>query len=435
MGHPPMPVDPATPHQPVFALVDGNSFYASCEKAFRPDIAHRPVVVLSNNDGCVVARSAEAKALDIPMGVPLFQIRQPIRQHGILVFSSNYELYADMSARMMAAIASLTPRIEVYSIDECFADLTGMAELHQLGTLIRRRVYKWTRITTCVGIGHSKVQAKLANHIAKKNPAWQGVCNLVDMEPDQRDTILAEIPVGSIWGIGRKLTSHLQGMGIKTALQLRDADQGTIRKKFGVVVERICRELAGHSCLELSEVNEPKQQIIRSRSFGQLVTDKDALQAAVTTHISSALEALREQHSVASMVSVFLDTNRFRQQDAQYHASQSAVLAFPSADTIEFNRVAMALLNQLYMRGYLYKKAGVMIAGIEPAAGRQVDLFAPQPAPEREKLMQTLDALNCRYGRGTVQLASATISEDWRMSRRNLSPCYTTRVKELVVVS
>lgn len=427
-----MPVDPTQPSRPIFALVDGNSFYASCEKAFRPDIAHRPVVVLSNNDGCVVARSAEAKALGVPMGVPLFQIKNDIRKHGILVFSSNYELYADMSARMMAAIASLTPRIEVYSIDECFADLTGIAELGTLGQLIRRRVYRWARIPTCVGIGHTKVQAKLANHVAKRNPAWQGVCNLVDMEPARLDALLAEISVSSIWGIGRKLTRHLQGMGIQTAQQLRDADQGTIRKKFGVVVERICRELAGHSCLELSEVTEPKQQIIRSRSFGQLVTDKDTLQAAITTHISSALEALREQGSVASMVSVFLDTNRFRKQDAQYHASQSAALAFPSADTIEFNRVAMALLNQLFRPGYLYKKAGVMIAGIEPATGRQVDLFAPQPAPEREKLMQALDTLNSRYGRGTVHLASATISEDWRMSRQNLSPCYTTRVRDLV---
>lgn len=421
------------PVQPVFALVDGNSFYASCEKAFRPDISHRPVVVLSNNDGCVVARSAEAKALGVPMGAPLFQIQNAVRKHGILVFSSNYELYADMSARMMAAIASLTPRIEVYSIDECFADLTGIAELQQLGMLIRRRVYKWARITTCVGIAHSKVLAKLANHIAKKQPEWCGVCNLVDITPEKRDALLADIPVNNVWGIGRKLTAHLQGMGIHTALELRDANQGTIRKKFGVVVERICRELAGHSCLELSEVTEPKQQIIRSRSFGKLVTDKISLQAAVTTHISSALEALREQHSVASIISVFLDTNPYRQQDVQFHASQSTALAFPSSDTIEFNRVAMTLLNQLYKPGYLYKKAGVMIAGIESATGRQVDLFAPQPVPEREKLMQTMDVLNNKFGRGTVQLASATINEDWRMSRQNLSPCYTTRLRELVV--
>ena len=419
--------------KPIFALVDGNSFYASCEKAFRPDLRNTPVVVLSNNDGCVVARSAEAKALGIPMGVPLFQIQKDIRKHGIVVFSSNYELYADMSARMMSAIASLVPRIEVYSIDECFADLTGIADRQALGSLIRRRVYKWARIPTCVGIGHSKVQAKLANHIAKKQSQWNGVCNLVDMPDEQRDALLADIPASSIWGIGRKLSTHLQGMGIHTALQLRDADQGTIRKRFGVVVERICRELAGHSCLELSEVSEPNQQIIRSRSFGQLVTDKIALQAAVSTHVCSAVAVLREQGTLASVISVFIDTNRFREQDVQYHGSKSVALAYPSSHTLQFNRLAMQLLDNVYRPGYLYKKAGVMLAGIETETRAQTDLFAQKDSPERDKLMQTLDALNTRYGRGTVQVATAMQSEDWRMCRERLSPCYTTRSPELVV--
>lgn len=412
---------------PVFALVDGNSFYASCEKAFRPDLRERAVVVLSNNDGCVVARSAEAKALGIPMGAPLFQIKQAIRQHGVVVFSSNYELYADMSARMMAAIASLTPRIEVYSIDECFADLTGITDLDTLGHSIRNRVRQWTQITTCVGIGHSKVQAKLANHIAKKQSQWNGVCNLVDMPDAQRDALLAEIPASSIWGIGRKLSAHLQKMGIHTALQLRDADQGTIRQRFGVVVERICRELAGHSCLALSDVSEPNQQIIRSRSFGQLVTDKMALQAAITTHVCSAVAVLREQGTLASVLNVFIHTNRFREQDVQYHGSKSAALAYPSSDTLQFNRLAMQLLDDVYKPGYLYKKAGVMLAGIEAGTRLQADLFAQHDTPERDKLMQTLDALNTRYGRGTVQLATAMQSEDWRMCRESLSPCYTTR--------
>ena len=419
---------------PVFALVDGNSFYASCEKAFRPDLRDRAVVVLSNNDGCVVARSAEAKLLGIPMGAPLFQIQKDIRQHGIVVFSSNYELYADMSARMMAAIASLTPRIEVYSIDECFADLTGMADRQALGTLIRRRVHQWARIPTCVGIGHSKVQAKLANHIAKKNKDWNGVCNLVDMPDAQRDALLAEIPAGSIWGIGRKLSAHLQTMGIRTALQLRDADKGTIRKRFGVVVERICRELAGHSCLALSDVSEPNQQIIRSRSFGQLVTDKMALQAAVSTHVCSAVAVLREQGTLASVINVFIDTNRFREQDVQYHGSKSAALAHPSSDTLQFNQLAMQLLDDIYQPGYLYKKAGVMLAGIETGTRLQADLFAQHDTPERDKLMQTLDALNTRYGRGTVQLATAMQNEDWRMCREKLSPCYTTRTEDLLTI-
>lgn len=423
---------PPKPHRPVFALVDGNSFYASCEKAFRPDLANKPVVVLSNNDGCVVARSAEAKLLGIPMGAPLFQIQKEIRKHGIVVFSSNYELYADMSARMMAAIASLTPRIEVYSIDECFADLTGIPDLEMLGHSIRNRVRQWTQITTCVGIGHSKVQAKLANHLAKKNKDWNGVCNLIDMPSTELDTILGKVKVGEIWDIGRKLSAHLQVMNIHTARQLRDADQGTIRKRFGVVVERICRELAGVSCLELSEVHEPNQQIIRSRSFGQLVSDKMALQAAVSTHVSSAVAVLREQGTLASVINVFIETNRFREQDLQYHGSKSTALAHPSSDTLQFNRLAMQLLNDIYKPGYLYKKAGVMLAGIETGTRLQTDLFAQKDSPERDKLMQTLDALNGRYGRGTVQLATAMQSEDWRMCRKKLSPCYTTKIIEVV---
>ncbi len=421
--------------QPIFALVDGNSFYASCEKAFRPDLANKPMVVLSNNDGCVVARSSEAKALGIPMGAPLFQIRKEIRQHGIVVFSSNYELYADMSARMMASIASLVPRIEVYSIDECFADFTGLPDRTELGHAIRNRVRQWTQITTCVGIGPSKVLAKLANHLAKKNKEMNGVCNLVDMPSTELGTILGTVNVGEIWGIGRKLSVHLQGIGIRTARQLRDAEQGMIRKRFGVVVERICRELAGHSCMELSEVTEPNQQIIRSRSFGQLVADKAALQAAVATHISSAAVALREQGTQASVLNVFVHTNRFREQDVQYYGSKTASLVSPTSDTLILNKLAMRLLDQAYKPGYLYKKAGVMLAGIESATGQQADLFAAKSSPEREKLMEAIDSLNSRYGRGTVQVATATQNEDWRMCRERLSPCYTTKIHHLIVSS
>lgn len=418
--------------QPVFALVDGNSFYASCEKVFRPDLADAPVVVLSNNDGCVVARSAEAKSLGIPMGAPLFEIRQAIRKHKIEVFSSNYELYADMSARMMATIATLVPRIEVYSIDECFADLTGLPDRTALGHEIKHRVFQWIRIPTCVGIGPSKVLAKLANHLAKKNKDWNGVCNLVDMPSTELDAILDTVKVGDIWGIGRKLSAHLNSIGITTAKELRDANQGTIRQRFGVVVERICRELAGYSCLELTEVNEPNQQIIRSRSFGQLVTDKLALQAAVSTHVSSAAAALREQGTLASTLTVFIHTNRFRQQDLQYYGTRTASLATATSDTLILNNLSMRLLDQAYKPGYLYKKAGVMLAGIESCQNQQTDLFAAKSDPARDKLMEAIDSLNSRYGRGTVQVATAVQSEDWRMCRERLSPCYTTRADQLL---
>lgn len=259
-----------------------------------------------------------------------------------------------------------------------------------------------------------------------------GACNLVDMPSTELDTILGNVKAGEIWGIGRKLTAKLQAMGIHTARQLRDADQGTIRKCFDVVIERICRELAGHSCLELSEVNEPNQQIIHSRSFGQLVTDKVELQAAVSTHVCSAVAVLSEQGTLATVINVFIETNRFREQDLQYHGSKSTALAYPSSDTLQFNQLAMQLLNDIYRPGYLYKKAGVMLAGIESGTRLQADLFAQKDSPERDKLMQALDVLNNRYDRGTVQLASAIQSEDWRMCRERLSPCYSTRVDQIL---
>jgi DNA polymerase V len=412
---------------PVFALVDGNSFYASCEKIFRPDLRNKPVVVLSNNDGCVVARSAEAKALGIPMGAPFFQLQKAIRQHGIVVFSSNYELYADISARMMASIATLVPRIEVYSIDECFADFTGLTQRTATAHAIRNRVLQWTRIPTCVGIGTSKVLAKLANHVAKKNKDWNGVCNLVDLSSTEFDTILSSVTVGDIWGIGRKLSTQLHSMHITTARQLRDANQSMIRQRFGVVVERIGRELAGYSCLDITEVNEPNQQIIRSRSFGQLITEKHALQSAISTHISSAAEALREQNTRAAILTVFIHTNRFREQDAQYVGSKTASLPSPTSDTLALNKLAMRLLDQIYKSGFLYKKAGVMLSGIESVKNQQADLFARQSSPAREQLMAAMDNLNEKYGRGTVQVATAIQNEDWRMCREKLSPAYTTQ--------
>ena len=412
---------------PVFALVDGNSFYASCEKVFRPDLCDKPVVVLSNNDGCVVARSVEAKALGIPMGAPLFQIRAAVQKHGIAVFSSNYELYADMSARMMATIATLVPRIEVYSIDECFADLSGLPNRTALGHEIRNRIFQWIRIPTCVGIGSSKVLAKLANHVAKKNNTLNGVCNLINMPSTQLDAILESVTVRDIWGIGSKLSVQLHSMGITTARQLRDANQNIIRQRFGVVVERIGRELAGYSCLEINEVNEPSKQLIRSRSFGQLITEKHALQAAISTHISSAAEALREQNTRAAILTVFIHTNRFREQDAQYVGSKTASLPSPTSDTLVLNKLAMRLLDQIYKSGFLYKKVGVMLSGIESVKNQQADLFARQSSPAREQLMAAMDNLNEKYGRGTVQVATAIQNEDWRMCREKLSPAYTTQ--------
>lgn len=420
---------------PVFALIDGNSFYASCERVFRPDLAARPIVVLSNNDGCVVARSAEAKAAGIPMGAPYFQIKSQLQQSAVEVFSSNYELYADMSSRMMQSIASLVPQIEVYSIDECFADLTGIANRTELAQQIRARVLQWVRIPTCVGVGASKVQAKLANHLAKKQQRLQGVCNLVDMSDTERTQLLAAMPVGEVWGIGRQLTIKLQACGIHTARDLRDADHAMLLSKFGVVVERISRELAGHSCLGLEALASNKKQLLRSRSFGQLITDLPNLQAAISHHIASASEALRAQHSVASLLTVYIHTNRYRAVEAQYSGQLSVGLTPATSDTLQLNQMAQTLLRRIFRKGYAYKKAGVVLSGIESAHGAQQDMFCQAVSPERERLMAALDCINQRYGSGSVVLANSLQGGAWRMNRQHLSPCYTTRIQDIAVAN
>jgi DNA polymerase V len=271
------------------------------------------------------------------------------------------------------------------------------------------------------------VLAKLANHVAKKNNTLNGVCNLIDIPSTQLDAILESVTVRDIWGIGSKLSVQLHSMGITTARQLRDANQSIIRQRFGVVVERIGRELAGYSCLDITEVNEPNQQIIRSRSFGQLITEKHALQSAISTHISSAAEALREQNTRAAILTVFIHTNRFREQDAQYVGSKTSSLPSPTSDTLVLNKLAMRLLDQIYKSGFLYKKVGVMLSGIESVKNQQADLFARQSSPAREQLMAAMDNLNEKYGRGTVQVATAIQNEDWRMCREKLSPAYTTQ--------
>ncbi len=280
----------------IFALVDCNNFYASCEKLFDPKLIHTPVVVLSNNDGCVVARSAEVKALGIPMGVPWFQIREQARQYGIVAFSSNYSLYADMSNRVVAVLQQFTPHLEVYSIDESFLDLSGFEHrgLFDYGQEIRGRIRDWLGLAVCVGIAPTKTLAKLANHCAKKNlSGHDGVCDFTTIDPDHLNRLLERIPVSEVWGVGRKISARLEDMGIHSVRQLRDADTETIRRRFSVVLERTVRELRGTSCLELEEVTPPRQQIISSRSFGEYVTELPDLETAVSTYIGRAAEKLR----------------------------------------------------------------------------------------------------------------------------------------------
>jgi len=415
----------------VFALVDCNNFYASCEKLFNPTLKDRPVVVLSNNDGCVVARSAEVKALGIPMGVPWFKIQHEAKRHGIVAFSSNYALYADMSNRVVEVLNLFSPNIEVYSIDESFLELSGFERLgyQAYGAEIRQRIADWLGLAVCVGIAPTKTLAKLANHAAKKNLAGHGgVCDFLSMKPEDLTSLLQGIPVGVVWGIGRKISARLEAMGITTALQLREADAETIRARFSVVVERTIRELRGISCLDLEEVVPEKQQIICSRSFGVLVYDRTELEEAVANYIGRAAEKLRAQDALAGALQVYIRTNIFKPEVPLYQKGLTVPLPEATSDTRLLVAWALRILKRIYRPGYGYHKAGVMLLDIRPRGNQQFSLFAPSSVANARsgKLMEALDGINQRYGRDTLRLAAEGVEKGWQMRRGNLSPGYTT---------
>jgi DNA polymerase V len=415
------------------ALVDCNNFYVSCERVFRPDLVKVPMVVLSNNDGCVVSRSNEAKALGIKMGQPWFECQTLAEQHSILAFSSNYALYADLSNRVMSILSDYSPRHEVYSIDECFVDLTGIPKLREVSYAMRERVGKWTGVPVCVGIGPTKTLAKLANHVAKKHPRSKGVFNYNALTEDQKVHLLQRIPVEEVWGVGRKLTQRLEVHGIRTVLDLQKAHVPTLRAEFGVVMEKVQRELQEVPCIELQEIQPDRQQIISSRSFGNAVTELPVLQDALSTFVATACAKLRGQGSHAAVIQVFLQTNRFRKDLPQYMPSLAVPLPYPTDDSLEVNRWASALCERMFKPGYQYKKAGIMLSEINPATHRQGDLLEVD-APSNGKLMLALDALNQRYGRGTVKVSTQGAYSEWQMRQERKSPNYTTSWDEVPVV-
>ncbi len=416
----------------IFALVDCNNFYASCEKLFRYDLKNTPIVVLSNNDGCVVARSKEAKALGIKMGVPVFQIQDVIQQHNIQVFSSNYALYADLSNRVMRTLESFAPRVEVYSIDEAFLDLTGLdalTPLLDLGQNIKHSVDQWIGIQVCIGIAPTKTLAKLANHAAKKYPATGGVVDLTNAKRQQR--LMAITPVSDIWGVGRKLTKQLEHSGIYTALDLANCPTALIRKQYSIVLERTVRELNGESCLALEEVPASKQQIMCSRSFGSKITRFEQMCQAVTQYTERAAEKLREEQQHAKVLTVFVQTSPFNAEQHTYSNSASGELITPSSDSRDLNQLALQLLKRLWRDGYHYNKAGVMLSDFYSQNTYQADLFsAANKRPQSDKLMQVVDEINQR-GLGRIFLARQGINNDWRMKRDYLSPAYTTRWEDI----
>ena len=418
-------------------MVDVNNFYVSAERVFNPRLEGVPVVVLSNNDGCVVARSAEVKALNVPMGEPWFKLKALARKHGIIALSSNYALYADMSNRVMTVLRDFSPRQEVYSIDESFLDMEGMpGDLTQTARAIRSRIRKWVGVPVCVGLASTKTLAKLANHCAKKGLAGSdGVCNFETMSTAEIDGILSRIEIGEVWGIGRKLNEQLQSGGIHTVQQLRDFDVSRLRSRFGVVMERTVRELRGQSCLDLVDVSPAKQQIISSRSFGRYVTELTELEQAVSSYMSRAAEKLRRQNSVAQSAFVYLQTNHHKEGEPQYSPSMTLSLSRPTNDTRELVEAVLAGLRRIYKDGFRYIKAGVMLSDIAPAGIRQGDLFADHStAPNTSNLMKTIDQINFKMGKGVLKLASDGIEQGWKMKTGNRSPAYTTRWSELAVV-
>ena len=416
-----------------FALVDGNNFYVSCERVFNPKLEGRPVVVLSNNDGCVVARSAEVKALGVKMAVPWFQLKDLARKYGILAYSSNYTLYADMSNRMMRVLSTYSPQQEIYSIDECFLGFDGFpkADLFGMGQHIRRQVKQWVGIPVCVGIASTKTLAKLANHSAKKSLAGaDGVCDFGQMNAIELDTLFDRIGVGEVWGVGRRLSERLAGMGVTTVRSLRDADARMIRDTFSVVLERTVMELRGISCLELEELAPAKKQIMSSRTFGAYIHALPELEEAVSTYMARAAEKLRRQGSVAGAVQVYIRTNPFNESHPQYQQGITVPLTQATSDTVRLTRAALWGLKRIFRPGYAYQKAGVMLLDLGPAEQTQGVLFETA-SPEHPALMQVMDRANARWGRGTLKLAAEGVKKPWQMKRDHKSPAYTTRWEDL----
>lgn len=422
-----------TTPEPVFALIDCNSFYASCERVFRPDLARTPIVVLSNNDGCVIARSYDAKPF-VKMGQPYFQIKDHLRRNGIVAFSSNYALYGDMSERVMTIIESLVPALEVYSIDEAFADLTGIAgDLSAFGRQMRSALLKRTGIPVGVGIARTKTLAKLANHTAKRLlDITGGVVDLCD--PFKRDWTLRNTDVGEVWGIGRRMKAHLEVMGINNAMDLAKADPWMLRQKFSVVIEKTARELAGTSCLELGEADPPKQEICCSRMFGTRLTQIEPIKEAVATYTQRAAEKLRAQNSLCKKIRVSIRTGMFNPEEAKYANGALVELPYPTNDVRLMTKAATEAVNRLFRPGFRYSKAEVLLMDLRQPGEFTDDLFAHSQPVMADKVMSVLDEINGRWGKGVLRVASVPAAPDWGMRRDLMSQSYTTKVNQLWTV-
>lgn len=429
----------------MFALVDGNNFYVSCERVFRPALNGLPVIVLSNNDGCAIARSNEAKALGIKMGAPWFQIRHMAESHGLVALSANFALYGDLSDRVASLIAGYGHRVEVYSIDESFVDLSGIKADHvDRGHRLRSRILQWVGIPCGIGIASTKTLAKLANHVAKTAERKPGsypeklaqVCNFSTLSPAELDDVFSRTEVGEVWGVGPRISEQLKAGGIMTVQDLIRIDAATIRSRFSVVLERTVRELQGTSCIDLEEHAPAKKEIACTRSFGTPLTELHELTEAVTEFATKASEKLRKQGGNAGQVMCFIRTSPFR-KDPQYSRSMTIPLRRPTCDTRLIAEAALSGLRNIYKAGFNYAKAGVMLLELQDGGIEQFELNLEPEREDKGTLMSTLDKLNGRYGKGTIILASAGLDGDKRafsMKQERRTPAYTTNWADIPIV-
>jgi DNA polymerase V len=412
------------------ALIDVNNFYVSCERVFNPKLENKPVVVLSNNDGCAISRSNEAKELGIKMGTPWFKLKEFAKQENVTALSSNYTLYLDMSHRVMTLLSKFSPDQEVYSVDESFLDLTSFKskDLIKYGQQIKTKIKQWSGLPVSIGIGSTKTLSKLANHIAKKNPSFKGVCNLNVMDEDTLETWMSHFPVSDVWGVGRSLAPKLNQLGIISVLDLKHADPDYIRQQFSIVLEKTVRELNGVMCIELKDIEEPNKEIIVSRSFGRRIRDKQELIEAVTSYTTRAAERMRKQNSVATSLYIYIRTSPHNDKK-QYANGVNIPLFQPSDDTIVLTNAALLGLDYIYREGFDYQKAGITLCNLTSKHKVQGNLFSNTISNSR---MRVMDTINQRW-KGKLKLGSEGITKEWEMKANFKSRNYTTNWDQLII--
>ncbi|QRO95045.1 Y-family DNA polymerase [Acinetobacter pittii] len=412
----------------VFFLIDVNNMYVSCERVFDPSLNDKPVIVLSNNDGCAVARSNESKALGIKMGVPLFQIKDVVQQHNVLVLSSNYAMYAEMSRRFHKILSSYVTaeEVEPYSIDECFVDFSAYEknfDLEKVGQQMRQQIWKWLGLPVCVGIGRSKTESKIANHIAKKNAGFNSVCDLVSMDPCNKEYYFSLIDVSEVWGVGRKHAKKLQSMGINTVLDLACAEPREMQKKFSIVMARTIYELQGISCIEIEHTPPSKKQIVASRSFGGRVTELNDLKEAISMYAQDACKRLRDEGLLCGCMIAFVQSNPFDPNVPFYNKSITGSFSEPTDCAVDFVRAAVKMVSDIFKEGIKYKKCGVILTGLELKTGHTYDLLTDfEVIEKKEQLMKTLDNVHTKFGKKKLGVGPCYIpGRSWSMSRDKLS--------------